>query len=414
MALLLKDSLITYATETEGEAITLLTLVDYQSLWQTKLLIWQVRIVEGRLRLHGNSSLGYTWLTQYKTDIRFWGTSERPMPMPERLPPFHFMDEQDSISRHVGSRGGNLKKENKLYRLEPELDKHGLMRVGGRRIHLGESRERCRPVILPKDHHVTKLIVRNAHIFLAAHSGREHTLSIIRRNYWIIACRPLIDKVLKECFVCRKVNSKPATQRQGDLPIERVLPGGPPFIHTGVDCFGPFPVSYMRRTMKRYGCIFTCLSSRAVHIETLQALDADAFLNAFVRFTARRVHQKMTQTEETHFIRAQRDLQIALQNWNENVKVDRALKKKGVEWIFHPPMASHMGGVWERQIRSVRKVLLSIIGLQRVDDDRLQTLFCEVEATLNNRPLTAVSRDINDLEALTQTYISYVCILGMV
>ena len=78
---------------------------------------------------------------------------------------------------------------------------------------------------------------------------------------------------------------------------------------------------------------------------------------------------------------------------------------RGITWKFLPPSASHMAGVWERQIRSVRKVLSSIVGCQRIDDERLSTLLCEVEAVLNSRPLTTVSSDGADLEPLTPNHI---------
>ncbi|KAK8378966.1 hypothetical protein O3P69_009593 [Scylla paramamosain] len=66
---------------------------------------------------------------------------------------------------------------------------------------------------------------------------------------------------------------------------------------------------------------------------------------------------------------------------------------------------NHPGGVWERHIRSIRKVLSSIIGSQRIDDDRLKTLFCEVEATLNIRPLKAIPNTPSEPKALTPNHI---------
>lgn len=67
------------------------------------------------------------------------------------------------------------------------------------------------------------------------------------------------------------------------------------------------------------------------------------------------------------------------------------------------PAASHQGGVWERLIRSIRSIL--VLKEQVLDDECLQTIFCEVEAMLNNRPITKVSDDSNDLEALTPNHL---------
>ena len=62
-----------------------------------------------------------------------------------------------------------------------------------------------------------------------------------------------------------------------------------------------------------------------------------------------------------------------------------------IKWEFNPPAASHMGGSWERLIRSVRKVLNTILRDQVLDDERLVTVFCEAESVENSRPLTIVS-----------------------
>ncbi|XP_050698781.1 uncharacterized protein LOC126986557 [Eriocheir sinensis] len=312
----------------------------------------------------------------------------------------HFQDDIAALRR------GRLTKRNTLYRLEPTLDTQGLLRVGGRRLDASDTYSHDAPLLLPKTHHVTALIVRDVHIFLARHSGREHTLACLRGQYWVVAGRPLIDRLLRNCFVCRRVNSRPLVQRQGELPVERIAAGNPPFTHTGVDCFGPFGVTSMRRSVKRFGCVFTCLSSRAAHLEVLDSLDAAAFLNALMRFIARRgPPAKLFSDMGTNFQRAAKDLHAAARGWRDDARVEETLHRRAIEWVFLPPTASHMGGVWERQIRSVRKILSSIIGTQRLDDDRLRTLFCEVEATLNSRPLTASPGDASEPAALTPDHL---------
>ena len=72
-----------------------------------------------------------------------------------------------------------------------------------------------------------------------------------------------------------------------DLPKERITPS-PPFTYSGVDYFGPFYIKQGRKDVKRYGVLFTCLASRAVHIETADTLETDSFINALRRFVARR------------------------------------------------------------------------------------------------------------------------------
>ena len=94
----------------------------------------------------------------------------------------------------------------------------------------------------------------------------------------------------------------------------------------------------------------------------------------------------------------------ALKAWNQD-KISKALQQKGVKWTFNPPAAAHHGGVWERLIRSLKKVLLSVIKQQILDDEILTTVMCEVEAILNSRPLTTVSDNPNGLEPLTPNHL---------
>ncbi|XP_064121688.1 uncharacterized protein LOC135226175 [Macrobrachium nipponense] len=88
-----------------------------------------------------------------------------------------------------------------------------------------------------------------------------------------------------------------------------------------------------------------------------------------------------------------------------NKQVVAELSTKGVTWIFNPPYASHFGGIWERQIRSVRSILGALLQHQVLNEDNLRTLLCEVEAILNSRPLTRSSEDPHDLEPITPAHI---------
>ena len=74
-------------------------------------------------------------------------------------------------------------------------------------------------------------------------------------------------------------------------------------------------------------------------------------------------------------------------------------------WHFNPPHASHMGGAWERPIRTVRKVSSGPLKEQVLDDEGLQTLLCEVKSIINERPMTQVSDDPRDAAALTPNYL---------
>jgi len=81
------------------------------------------------------------------------------------------------------------------------------------------------------------------------------------------------------------------------LSPDRVESNKPPFTNVGVDVFGPFLVKRGRSQEKRYGCLFTCLGIRAVHIEMLHSLETDSFINALVRISARRGFSELMRSD---------------------------------------------------------------------------------------------------------------------
>ena len=191
-----------------------------------------------------------------------------------------------------------------------------------------------------------------------------------------------------------------------DLPKNRISPA-PPFTYTGVDYFGPFIIKEGRKEVKRYGALFTCLVSRTVHIEVASSLDSNSFILALRRFIARRGPvREMRSDNGTNFVGARNELLQAIEEMDhEEIRVK--LLKENIDWIFNPPAASHMGGVWERQIRTTRKVLSGLMEEYGhcLDEESFRTLMCEVEAIINSRPLTTVSGEPGDLEPLTPNHI---------
>jgi hypothetical protein len=191
-----------------------------------------------------------------------------------------------------------------------------------------------------------------------------------------------------------------------DLPAERCEPGRPAFSYVGVDLFGPFYVKCGRSEVKRYGCLYTCFTSRAIHIEVLKGLETDVFINGFIRFISRRGNPiKIWSDNGTNFVGARSELTKSLRDLDRN-QVVQAAGRRNIEWVFNPPLASHHGGTWERMIRTVRRVLLSLLSTSpRMNDDVLSTVLCEAENIVNSRPITKSSDDINDDVPLTPNHL---------
>ena len=88
-------------------------------------------------------------------------------------------------------------------------------------------------------------------------------------------------------MTCRKLRGALEEQKMANLPEDRREPA-PPFTHCGLDYFGPFVIKEGRKELKRYGVLFTCLFSRAIHLEVSASLETDSFINALRRFINRR------------------------------------------------------------------------------------------------------------------------------
>ena len=237
-------------------------------------------------------------------------------------------------------------------------------------------------------------------------AGREYVLAQCREKYWIINGRGVVRRIVSQCVFCRKRDATVCQQQMAPLPVDRVTPGGHPFQHTGVDLFGPFSVKRGRGTAVRHACLFTCLTSRAIHVEVVHSLDADSFLLALQRFTSRRGCVKVMRSDNgRNFVRAEKEMRENLQQWSENTRVLQHLRAEGIDWRFNPPYASAHGGVWERQIRTVRKVLAGLCKEQTMTEESFPTFMCMAENIINNRPITTVSMDPSDLELLTPNHL---------
>ncbi|KAI7794630.1 hypothetical protein IRJ41_016937, partial [Triplophysa rosa] len=224
-----------------------------------------------------------------------------------------------------------------LYPLDAFMSEDGVLRVGGRLRHSSYTDFVKHPVIIPKNHQITKMVVAYCHEEVA-HQGKGFTINKIRSNgFWIPGINKVVTSYIKDCVLCRKYRRPVEEQKMADLPPERVNPS-PPFTYTGMDCFGPFLIKQGRSTYKRYGLL-------------------NELREAFKEVDTGRL---------TIF-----------------------LSEKQCDFAMNAPRASHAGGVWERQIRTIRSVLSAILVQhpERLDDSSLQAFLYEAMAIVNSRPL---------------------------
>ncbi|XP_074657148.1 uncharacterized protein LOC141910313 [Tubulanus polymorphus] len=179
-----------------------------------------------------------------------------------------------------------VSKSSPLRKLCPEIDECGFLRVGGRLNDSLLPHEGKHPIILPRSEPLVNKLIRRTHC-MEGHVGRIHTISKLREQYWIIGLTNVVRKLLKDCVTCRKYQARLETQKMGVLPKDRTS-ATHAFENSGIDYFGPLRLTIGRREEKRYGVLFSCNFTRAIHIELARRLDTQSCLLAISRFVKRR------------------------------------------------------------------------------------------------------------------------------
>lgn len=299
---------------------------------------------------------------------------------------------------------GHVEKNSFLWKLTPCLNESRVICVNGRINDAVEVPYHTRrPMVLPKIHHVTNLIVNHYHC-LWKHQNENTIISEIRRRYWIPHIRVVVRRIANTCPVCKIAKSKPIVPLMGQLPPDRLTPFVRPFSYVGLDYMGPFLVVNGRRTEKRWVALFTCMTTRAVHLEIARDLSTDTCLMCIRNFMSRRgTPVRIRSDNGTNFVGADRELQKQLKEFDQGMIAD-ALATKNIEWVFNCPLNPHAGGCWERLVRSVKRAMGHALFGESLHEHSLYSLMCEAENIVNSRPLTHIPLDTPTEEPLTPNH----------
>jgi hypothetical protein len=312
-------------------------------------------------------------------------------------------------------KGLRLKKTNPLNKLLIYLDDDGIMRAKSRIADNPENRkkfgiDRISPIILPRNNHLTKLIILHYHNAQAHHNEKTVVVNLLQRFY-IHKIKRTVNKVIRSyCMKCKIARAKPQTPLMGDLPSDRLAFHLPAFSYVIVDLLGPITVKILRNvSAKRYVLVYSCLTTRALHLELIESLEAHATLRALQNtFNLRGVPIRICSDNGTNFVGGHNIIQYYHDKWNVE------LLKKGaiihpIEWDFSPPRAPHMNGSVERIVGLVKTAINHIQQYVdgrsgNYDDYGLKTILCEVINMLNSRPIEILSHDDNQHEYLTPNH----------
>ena len=235
------------------------------------------------------------------------------------------------------------------------------------------SPESKNPILLPSKHAIVELLVRDIHNRVK-HNGIRDRLTTTRERYWILRGRETVKRVLRKCLVCKKAEATPF-QAQPAPDLSSSLRRSP-FTNAGLDFAGPMFI-----------LLFTCASTRAVHLELTHSLDVPSFLRAFRRFASRRELPLLLLSDNAKpFKGACKEVCIL----KRAPEVCNYLSNNRITWRFITERAPWWGGFWERLVRSVKRPLKKIIGRSNLTYDELNTILTEVEALINLRPITYI------------------------
>ena len=281
---------------------------------------------------------------------------------------------------------GHLEHEFRLYEDENEI-----VRCKGRIANADLPYETRFPALLPRDHYISTLIVRQAHERVH-HSKVAATLAQLRMRFWIVRGRQLVKKITSRCTVCRRYEGRDfKVPPQPDLPEFR-LSQKPAFTYVGVDYAGPLYIKEPNcsTTKKVYILLFTCCSTRAVHLELATDLSADVFIRCLRRFTARRGLPEIIVSDNAKTFKSAAKV---LTKVFSHPSVKRFLANRRISWKFNMDRAPWWGVFFKGMIQNAKRSLRKTLRNAKLDYDELHTILVEVEGTLNSRPLTFMSSD---------------------
>ena len=240
-------------------------------------------------------------------------------------------------------------------KLAPFIVEVGILRVGGRLKKSSLSFDAKHPILLPKTHRITDLIIEQVHQE-NFHPGLQTLHNLIIPNFLIISPRSAIYRCLSKCIKCFRSKPQAYTPLMADLPAFRISQVKA-FSQVSLDYAGSFKIIMGKhrgaKPSKAYICLFVCCATKALHLELSSDLTTEAFLASFRRFIARRGRVSDIYSDQgTNFTGASNQL-LAFS--------EEAATKLAIKWHFNPPASPHFNGLSEAGVNSVKTHLYRVV-----------------------------------------------------
>lgn len=308
-------------------------------------------------------------------------------------------------------KSGTLNKSNKLYKFNPFLDENDVLRISTRlsSVNSNFNKDKISPIILPKKQRITELIILKYHENNMHSHYKTVVTNLLQRFFIANAMWEVKKTVRKLCYRCKRWNAKPDEPMMGDLPSYRLASYLPPFSYAITDICGPFPVRVKRSTEKRWLFVYSCLTTRAIHIEIINGLDSESCLMALQNtINLRGAPKRIISDNGTNFVGGSKILNAMQNEWNKKL-YEKGVITQNIEWEFSMAKASSMNGSVERMIgliKSVFKKMQDTLNSKIItpNDFVFRCLICEIIGMLNNRPLTMIPIEGNENSFLTPNH----------
>lgn len=286
-----------------------------------------------------------------------------------------------------------ISSKSELYGLDLFIDTEGLIRFRSRNTKAeGLSYDARYPIILPRNNMITRRVLEQYHRSYL-HGNTQTVLNEFRQKFHVKRTRTILNKLTRECQWCKMKRAQPIYPKMADHPADRLAFKKRAFTNVGIDLFGPIITTVGRRKQKRWGVLFTCLTTRAVHLELAHSLSGESLVMAIENFVNRRGPPKVIRSDNGS------NLVWAAKNYKNRLG-------REITWRFIPPATPHQGGAWERLVGSVKRALSQLNIPQELSDEQLQNFLIKAEALVNARPLTEIPIH-PDRPALTPNHFIY-------
>lgn len=296
----------------------------------------------------------------------------------------------------------SLSPKSSILSLSPFYSSERVIRVGGRLNASDFNFDKKHPVLLHANHHFTKILFEYEHK-RNLHAGPQLLLATIREFVWPINGRHLARRTFHNCFKCRRLQGRTMKPMMGNLPSQRITPSFP-FKAVGIDFAGPFFILNRKgrgaNLTKCYLCLFVCLRYKCLHLEAVSDLSRDAFVATFRRFVSRRGRPTEVFCDNgRNFVAGAKEIN---QFFKANTDfISDFASEDGIKFVFSPTYAPHFGGIFEAGVKSAKFHLKRVMGNSHLTYEEISTLFAQVEAILNSRPLCPLSSSPDDFLCLT-------------